>query len=109
VPRPLIRIFLISPGLTPFYPERFLKLLSMEKVVSPFSLVDVSSLNKRVGPSAEPAHLHAKSISLESAAWPPVENAARQRRLLAELGMGVGCAVFSMGVLVGIYLLLDSL
>jgi hypothetical protein len=109
VQRPLIRIFPISPGLAPFYPERFLKLLSMEKVVSPFSLVDVSSLSKRVGPSAEPARLHARSISLKSAAWPLVEYAARQRGLLAELGMGVGCALFSMGVLVGIYLLLDSL
>jgi hypothetical protein len=81
----------------------------MEKVVSPFSLVDVSSLSKRVGPTAEPTHLQANAMSLKSPASLLVDYAARQRGLLAELGVGVGCAVFSMGVLVGVYLLLDSL
>jgi hypothetical protein len=80
----------------------------MERVVSPFSPVDVSSLSKRVGPTAEPAHFHAKAIALKSPAWLLAEYAARQRGLLAELGMGMGCAVFSMGVLAGVYLLIDS-
>jgi hypothetical protein len=77
--------------------------------VSPFSLVDVSCSSKRVSPTDGPVYLHAKGIAARNPAWLLAEYAARQRGLLADLGVGVGCAVFSMGVLVGVYLLLDNL
>jgi hypothetical protein len=77
--------------------------------MSPFTPIDVSSLSKHV-------HRKVNAVGPRTEVFPagnPVrllaEYGDHQYGLLTELCSGAGCILFSMGVVVGAYLLLDSL
>jgi hypothetical protein len=77
--------------------------------VGPHSLVDTSHLMK---------HVDAMGRSIASTVdMPPgsrsarlaVEFVQRQSGQIIDLGVALGCATFAMGVVIGVYLLLQSL